>query len=378
MSVSIYLNKINKEDFCDNAFVIDTIGSKISFYENENEDISEYDLAILGLIDFSSDNEEHLIEVRKQLYKLYPSDYKLKIIDLGNIKQGNKTSDTDFAIVEVISELISNKVIPIIIGYNKENIINIYKSYKKLSKTINMVVADKKLNLFTDNGTEYIFSKIIEDKPNYLFNYSNIGYQKYFNNIKEIELINKLYFEAYRLGVAQQNIDEMEPVIRDAETVCFNLSSIRASDAIGTKDPSPNGFYGEELCKLSWFAGMNDKLTSVSFFEYDKTNDKNLQTSMLLAQVIWHFIEGYYNRKNDFPDENIKDYLKYYVSLANENLDISFIKSKKTDRWWMKLPINNKLNLNIKFVACSYSDYKNALNNEIPNRLLNVYKKIVN
>jgi hypothetical protein len=41
-------------------------------------------------------------------------------------------------------------------------------------------------------------TKII-DEPNNLFNYCNIGYQTYYNSQEEIDLIEKLFFDAYRL-----------------------------------------------------------------------------------------------------------------------------------------------------------------------------------
>ena len=41
---------------------------------------------------------------------------------------------------------------------------------------------------------------IVMDKPNNLFNYSNIGFQTFFNSQEEIDLMDKLFFEAYRLG----------------------------------------------------------------------------------------------------------------------------------------------------------------------------------
>ena len=48
--------------------------------------------------------------------------------------------------------------------------------------------------------------KIILDKPYNLFNYATIGYQTYFNSQEEIDLMDKLYFESYRLGQISKDI----------------------------------------------------------------------------------------------------------------------------------------------------------------------------
>ncbi len=32
--------------------------------------------------------------------------------------------------------------------------------------------------------------------------------------------------------------------------------------------PSPNGFYGEEICQMARYAGMSTKLTSFGIYDY--------------------------------------------------------------------------------------------------------------
>ena len=54
--------------------------------------------------------------------------------------------------------------------------------------------------------SEFFLSKIIIEEPNNLFNFSTIGYQTYYNSQEEIDLIEKLYFDAYRLGKYLKNL----------------------------------------------------------------------------------------------------------------------------------------------------------------------------
>ena len=59
-----------------------------------------------------------------------------------------------------------------------------------------MSCIDNKFDFGKQDGlvsAESYLSKIIVDEPNNLFNYSNIGYQTYFNSQEEIDLIEKLF-----------------------------------------------------------------------------------------------------------------------------------------------------------------------------------------
>ncbi len=68
---------------------------------------------------------------------------------------------------------------------------------------INLVSIDSRFDFGVDEeliSSSSYMSKIITDKPNNLFNFSNIGYQSYFNAQEEIDLMERLFFDAYRLG----------------------------------------------------------------------------------------------------------------------------------------------------------------------------------
>ncbi|RYY86122.1 MAG: arginase, partial [Chitinophagaceae bacterium] len=49
-------------------------------------------------------------------------------------------------------------------------------------------------------------------------------------------------------------------------------------------------------------------------------------------------------------------------------VDTVFLQSKRTGRWWMQLPDQ-------QFIACSYKDYQQASNNEIPERWLRAQER---
>ena len=245
-----------------------------------------------------------------------------------------------------------------------------------------MVVVDSCFDIGVagqDLDSKSFLSKIILHQPNFLFNYSNIGYQSYFVDENALELMKKLYFDVYRLGYVRNSLEEVEPIVRNADMLSFDISALRQSDAPGNKNSSPNGFYGEEACQITRYAGLSDKLTSIGFYEVNPLCDNNQQTTHLVAQMIWYFIDGYYNRKKDYPIGDTSEYTKYRVSIQDDKHEIIFHKSNKSDKWWMNVPY--PANKKIKYerhhlVPCSYNDYQMACKDDVPDRWWKAYRKL--
>ena len=236
---------------------------------------------------------------------------------------------------------------------------------------------DSKFDLGKQDGTalaDSYLSKIIIEEPNNLFNYSNIGYQTYYNSQEEIDLIEKLYFDAYRLGEVCNNIAISEPVFRDADLVSLDLTCVKSSDSGNFNKFQPNGFNGKEICALARYAGISDKVSCFGIFNHQG----NAQETALIAQVIWYFIEGIHYRSNEYPFGSKDNYLKYTV--PNEEEDVVFYKSDKTERWWIEIPFfinsNNKLKKNT-LLPCTQDDYLAACNQELPERWLKAQRKSV-
>lgn len=321
--------------------------------------------------------------VRHFLYRLFPGGYNAKIADLGNIRRGHTVEDTYFALRTVLAELLKNRVIPIIIGGSQDLTYANYQAYESLNQIINIVAIDGRFDIGEsgeDLSSRSYLSRIILHKPNFLFNYTNIGYQTYFVDQEAIKLMKNLYFDVYRLGVTRENIAEMEPEMRNADMLTVDVSSIRMSDAPGNGNASPHGFYGEEMCQMMRYAGLSDKLSSVGFYELNPSLDNHGQTAHLVAQMIWYFIEGFYNRKKEYPIVDFERYVKYIVNLEDRSEELYFYKSKISDRWWMEVKCDE--NQKKKFerhylVACSYKDYLTACENDIPDRWWQAYQKLM-
>ena len=366
------------------------LGNQIRIYSDINDfpDYTSFDIALIGVMEDrrAVDNEGCALApdfIRKYLYKLNPGPHPNRLVDLGNIKRGFTVSDTYFALSTVVAEMISNNVLPVILGGSQDLTYANYQAYQNLGQIINIVAVDPMFDLGRSEqelGAQSYLSSIILHQPNYLFNFANIGYQTYFIDQDALTLMKNLFFDTYRLGIVHESLEEVEPIVRNADMLSFDISAIRNSDAPGNGNATPNGFYGEEACQIVRFAGLSDKMTSIGFYEVNPEYDKTGQTSQLVAQMIWYFIDGYYCRAHDFPFKNEDDYLKYRVSISDHKEEIVFYKSKKTDRWWMEIPL--PIEQRIKYerhylVPCSYKDYQVACDNDIPDRWWMVYQKLM-
>ena len=124
----------------------------------------------------------------------------------------------------------------------------------------------------------------------------------------EIDFRNGIFakakiFESIRLGDARKEIRETEPLIRDSVFVSIDMGAVRHADAPGASTPSPNGFFGDELCQLSRYAGLSEQPSVLGIFELNPSSDTNGQTAHLAAQTAWYFLDGYAHRipENPFP-----------------------------------------------------------------------------
>jgi arginase family enzyme len=385
MEFSEYFDSINLNDgdlnfdYKDNQFI-----HSVEFFKQQ--DLSNFNIALIGVGEERNSTNIGCADapnnVRKYLYRLIRLNSSTKIIDLGNLKTGASINDTYFALSSIIEDLIKKNVLPILIGGSQDLTYANFLAYKNLEQTVNLVAIDSKFNLGNSDeelSSNNFLTKIILHQPNFLFNYSHIGYQSYFTDKEEVELMSKLYFDAYRLGQVQKNIEEVEPIVRNADIVSFDVSAIRQSEAPGNKNTSPNGFYGEQGCQISRYAGLSDKVTSIGFYEINPELDHNGQTAHSVAQMIWYFIDGYNNRKNDFPVGSRKTYLKYIVNMQEGNNELVFYKSDKSERWWMDVPFPSHKKIKFErhvLVPCSYQDYKTACENEVPNRWWQTFQKL--
>ncbi len=361
-----------------------SLGKKIKLHTKQNgiPKLKNVQIAIIGVLEGRNavDNfgtGKSLANIRKYLYQMFPGNWHVNVVDLGNIPQGNNVTDTFYIVQDIISQLIKKNITPIILGGSQDITYANYRAYDNLEQMVNIVTVDNRFDLGeleeTITSQNYLH-KIVLEKPNNLFNYSNIGFQTFFNSQEEIDLIDKLYFDVHRLGEVCKDITVVEPILRDADLVSIDIGSVRKSDASANNNAVPNGFYGDQICSISRYAGISRKVSSFGIYEYNAKFDEREQTAHLIAQMVWYFIEGYNLRIDEFPFESKNKYKKYIVLVENDT--ITFYKSDKSERWWMEITyFNNKLESST-LIPCTYQDYLTANNQIYPERWLKTFRKL--
>jgi len=378
--ISIYFTPL-KESGDWNDF---QLGSIIEKYDSSFPSIEKDAIAILYIPEFRGSKMMNIhtdsSRFRSCLYGLNKGiNWHKKIYDLGDILPGNEFKDSELALREVVFELVKNRVIPVIIGGSQDLTFSIYLGFEKLEQLVNICTVDYSLDLGDpekDIEEQGFLGKILFRRPCFLFNHANIGLQIPYTNERELGLFEKLYFDVCRLGEFNADFRLAEPHLRNADIVNIDFNSIKASE---TNDTSglPNGFYAEQICQISKYAGNSDKLNCFSLFNYQ--NFSKLGDEMI-GQILWYFVDGVQTRIGDFPSVSRKEYTKFTVVLDNAGThEIIFLKSNKSARWWMEVPYPPQKGAKYErhyFVPCDKIDYENAMNNEMPNLWWKTYQKL--
>jgi len=347
------------------------------------KDLGKYRIAIFGVPEGRNSPNAGSLKgpdaIRGQLYNLAKIPGRSKIIDLGNMKQGVTFNDTIAGLSDILYSLIEENIFPVIIGGSSALIpaIDIALSQHKTKYTLTAV--DPRIDYSNERKGPDSFNylnTIINNHKSTLSHYINVGYQTYLNDQQVINRFLKRRSELVRIGDVRQAIYLTEPLFRDSDVAIFDISSVRQSDAPGTFCPSPNGFYGEEICLLSRYAGISDKLKIFGLFDVNPEFDIRFQTSGLAAQILWFFLEGFSQKQYETPALSITNsgrFIKYHVRVTDLDDDLIFIKSNLTDRWWIELPSEKDQNL---YVACSHEDYLKANRNEVPDRWVKAVERL--
>ena len=343
-------------------------------------ELSGLSVALIGLEEnrnsFFPNIHFELAAFRKCFYELFPGNWNIKIADLGDLPNGKTVEDTYFALKEIVSHLRQMNIIPLIIGGSHDLIYPLYQSYQELNQLVNIVSVDRSFDFSQEDelisGRSYM-SKIIMNHPNLLNSYTNLGYQSYYCAQEERDLIEKLFFDAIRLGNVLDHVEQTEPFFRDADIVGFDMKCLSWDATSDKHHGTPNGIDSRSICSLARYAGISDRVAIFGIFELPSTQI----FLQLLAQTIWYFLEGVNYRFGEYPVAVGVDFNSYTVEMTHQT--IRFFKSEKSNRWWMEITndfiVNNKLKTST-LLPCTEEDYREALNNKLPEKWLNALKRL--
>ncbi|MCK4991896.1 MAG: formimidoylglutamase [Bacteroidales bacterium] len=338
-------------------------------------ELDSHQVAIFGVPEdrngFIKGSKDAPDAVRDKLYQLARINRGLKVYDLGNIKTGRSVNDTYYALRDVLLELKERQVLALIFGGSQDLSRGVFLALEKQEGLHQVLTIDSMLdfsgNAETLHSRNYLNQLLLEESGD-RFSFTNLRHQACFTTDTQLDQLEKSYLESIRLGVARNNLQQAEPLIRDSEFISIDLGAVRHSDAPGASIPSPNGLFGDELCQITRYAGLSEQVAFLGFFEFNPSGDVNGQTAHITAQAVWYFLDGLSHRIMENPVDTPEHIKKFIVNLNAAGHDITFHKSTLSERWWMEIPVKNPATGHNFFVSCSYEDYQHACNQEIPDR----------
>ncbi|MBG0858724.1 MAG: arginase family protein [Bacteroidales bacterium] len=341
------------------------------------KNLDKYKIAILGVPDGRNSHNIGTHKgpdaIRGQLYRLAKIPGKSRIIDLGNMKRGTTFNDTIAGLTDIIAFLVSENIFPVVVGGSSALTLSFDRAFSEIRERYTLITVDPRIDYSNEKREPDSFNflnSLVHNHKSTFDHYINVGYQTYLNDHQVLNRFLKRGSELVRIGDVRKAIYLTEPLFRDSDIAVFDISAVRQSDAPGTINPSPNGFYGEEICLLARYAGISDNLKLFGMFEVNPELDIRSQTSGLAAQILWFFLEGFSQKQFETPvlgDSNSGRFVRYHVKVTDLTDDLIFVKSSLTDRWWMEFPAGEGKKI---YIACSYEDYMKANRNEVPERWL--------
>jgi formiminoglutamase len=348
------------------------LGFSIFFHAEDFPDLDEVQVVLVGCGEQRGSglihgHSEAPNVIRRHFYSLYYWHQDIKIADIGNIKPGSLFTDSYAALKTVVHELINDGKTVIILGGSHDLTLSQYNAYAENKKAIEATCVDAFIDLDLDSPFrhENFLMEVLTGEPNFIRHYNHIAFQSYFVHPRMLETMDKLRFDCYRVGSVKENIDEMEPVIRNSNMLSFDITAI-ANAYAPANVVSPNGLNGEEACVLMRYAGMSPNINSIGIYGYEARQDRDELTAKQISHMLWYVLDGRSRGRREAMLDEKDSFNEYHTAFAE--VETTFLQSKKTGRWWMQLPDK-------KFIACSYKDYLLASSNEIPERWLRAQER---
>lgn len=302
--------------------------------------------------------------IRKQLYGLANFNGFRGVIDLGDLKAGKTVQDTHYALRDVVEYLSEAGVITVVLGGGQDLSIGIARAFTGM-KDFTMAVADPRIDVKLGRevtGASNFITRILSENDR-LFHLQFLALQSHLVSPRVTDWVRKQTFDYLQLGKMRDDFTVLEPLLRNASFLSFDISAVRHSDAPGHYRPSPNGLFGEEACIIARYAGLSSRMKVFGLFEVNPLYDKSEMSAQLAAQMVWYFVEGVAHRRTEEPTTEKSLFTRYFVEMEDHGEPMVFYHHPATNRWWIEIFWQEGESL---IAPCRENDYLLAVKQEIP------------
>ncbi len=371
-SIADFLEPLNLNEISHDAgYKEGQVGRAIKAYEEEFPNLDEADIVIVGCGEQRGGGLLHSSTaadvIRTEFYSLYYWHQDIKLADIGNVKIGKAYTDTYAALKIVLHELMIEGKTVIILGGSHDLTLSQYYAFADEKRQVDAVGIDAIIDINIDSPfrSDNFLMELLTADPNYMRHYNHVAFQSYYVHPRMLETMDKLRFDCFRVGSVKENIDEMEPVIRNCQILSLDISALAHAFA-PANSLTPNGLNGEEACTLMQYAGMSNNMRSIGVYGYRPEKDVENLTAKQISHMLWYVMDGRSRANREARIDEKESFNEFHTAFAE--VETTFLQSKKTGRWWMQLPDK-------QFIACSYKDYLLASSNEIPERWLRAQER---
>jgi hypothetical protein len=326
--------------------------NRVNFHRNE---LLSPKIVILGV-----GEGKGLTFVRKSLYGLYYG-REVLISDWGNIP----LSEND-KLQEILKILSDNNIFVILIG-NATDVLPVCLDSLADRESVSASIVSPAI---VRSG---FMDSLLNNRFENLFDMNFLAYQTYLSDPEVLSTLSSRYFETLRLGKFREDNMLYEPALRDSNIFSLDMASVRKSEIADSSYSGLNGLYSEEVCRISRYAGISDNLKIANIFCRDEIK-KNSQKNELIAQIVWHILDGIANRANEIMLNNVNGIKKILINLEQPEEHFVFYHSDITNRWWMEIRENPEIPPLI--IACTEDDYKVACRQDVPLRWIWYHQKL--
>ncbi|QZE14100.1 arginase family protein [Halosquirtibacter laminarini] len=363
-----FLDLIEEVDFeviSSSSFMDGKLGRRIRRF-TENSEVGVFStgaVVLLSVLDLEEADQgrENYDTLRKSIYDLYDHFPSLTICDVGHVRSGRKMMDTYVAFNEVINSIMSQGAFPIVLGSQT----SLFAPFlNREPQKGNVIWFDSRFPSLTNGEIkEWNYSMKRTDKKMLMV----LGSQKYLNSLQKMDRFIADGGCHYGVGQIRDNIQALEPELRDATSVGIHIDVMKSIDTPGGVIPHPNGLTSTEMCQMMWYYGMGNRASMLSFWGYHVDFDPTFLGACSISQMLWHFLLGLEKRENDFFLEQEDESMEHFVvTLESYGVVLYFMKNKTSERWWFAVEYNN---LRSDYVSCLEDDYKLSRKGEISDRL---------
>ncbi len=309
----------------------------------------------------------HFMEVRRRLYLSSDHFANIQIVDLGLTKN------------EKIHSLIMQRCVDLphhtLLSIEKD----IYAAFDQVVGTYEKKSEPFNTMHITDGATPFLnHSKHIGNNSEsmYAAGYSEMGWQIQKTPRSHLVEMEENHFEYHRLGAMRENKREWEPILRNQNICLFNANVLKKADFRSKFNNNPSGYTSEEALQILKYASISSHMSFIYLYQLDIPAKKDWGSYEWLSQAMWYAIHGADSRVYETPYHN-PDLQEFIIDTSSVDQPLSFVKSNKTGRIWVKIKYANPTAGTYLYLPCSEKDFELCKKDYLPSRIVKALHRAI-